>query len=146
MITVITSDNMYGSIWHSINLALIVALLVAALAALHTSKHSTQHKQRNATQTLNAQRAKNSYTTTPIENKHSGLETPPPPATYAVYPSCQETLSKLTTLKQETQTVNSNLHIDGATPVGAVPHSTSTPSHTPDTANTKHSNTYSTQH
>lgn len=116
---------MIGTLWHSINLALCVALLVVALAALHTSKNWTQHKQRNATVTLNAKRGKNSYTTPHIVNKHSGSETLPPPATYAVYPSCQETLSKLTTLKQETQTHNSKQHIEGATPVGAVPHSPS---------------------
>jgi len=115
---------MIGTLWDSISHVWFVALLVVALAALHTSKHWTQHKRRNATVTLNVKRAKNSYTTPTIANKRSGSETLPPPATYAVYPSCLETLSKLTTLKQETQTVNSKQHIEGATPVGAInPHS-----------------------
>ena len=118
---------MIGTVWDSINLALSVALLVVALAALHTSKNWTQHKQRNATVIHNAKRGKNSYTTPTIVNKHSGLETPPPPATYAVYPSCQETRLKLIMLMQETQTVNSNLHIEDATPVGVLPPS---PNHT----------------
>ena len=111
---------MIGTLWDSINLALLVALLVVALAALHTSKNLTQHKQRNATTTLNAKRGKNSYTTLNIKSKHSGSETLPPPATYATYPSCLVTLSKLTTLKQETQTHNYSQHIDGATPVGVI--------------------------
>jgi len=117
---------MTGTVWDSINLALIVALLVVALAALHTSKHWTQHKQRNATTTLNAKRAKNSYTTPPIENKHSGSETPLLPATYAVYPSCLETVSKLIMSKQETPTQNSKQLTEDATPVGVVPPSPST--------------------
>ena len=126
---------MNGTVWDSINLALSVALLVVALAALHTSKHWTQHKQRNATATLNAKLAKNSYTTPPIANKHNGSETPLQSATYATYPSCLETLSKLTMLKQETQTANYSQHTDGATPVGVAAHSPSSPSQTADTAN-----------
>lgn len=118
---------MIGTLWDSINLALSVALLVVALAALHTSKHWTQHKQRNATVTLNAKRGKNFYTTLNIRSKPSGLETQPPPATYAVSPSCLETLSKLTTLKQETPTANYSQHTDGATLAGVAHHS---PSHT----------------
>lgn len=109
---------MIGAVWDSISLALCVALLVAALVALHTSKNSTQHKQKNATQTLNAKRAKNSYTTPPIANKHSGSETQPQPATYAVSPSNPETALKQITLKQETQTVNYLQHTEDATPVG----------------------------
>ena len=115
---------MIGTLWDSTNLALFVALLVVALAALHTSKNSTQHKQRNATATLNAKRAKNSYTTTPTVNKPSGYETPPPPATYATYPSNQATVSKPIMSSQETQTVNYFQRTDDATPVGVTnPHS-----------------------
>jgi hypothetical protein len=125
MITVITSDNMNGTLWHSINLALIVALLVAVLAALHTSKNWTQHKQRNATVIHNAKLAKNSYTTPPIANKHSGLETQLPPATYAAYHSNLETGLRQITSRQEIQTHNSKQHIKDATPVGVVPHSPS---------------------
>lgn len=117
---------MIGTVWDSINLALSVALLVVALAALHTSKHWAQHKQRNATATLNAKRERNSYTTPPIVNKHSGLETPLQSATYATYPSCQETVSKLIMSKQETQTVNSKQLTENATPVGGRPLSPST--------------------
>ena len=109
---------MIGTVWDSINLALSVALLVAALAALHTSKHWTQHKQRNATATLNAKRERNFYITLNIRSKPSGLETPPPPATYAVYPSNQATLSKQITSMQETQTVNYLQHTDGVTRAG----------------------------
>ena len=116
---------MIGTVWDSINLALSVALLVVALAALHTSKHWTQHKQRNATATLNAKRERNSYTTPPIAKKHSGSETLPPPATYAVYPSCLETVSKLIMSKQETPTQNSKQLTEDATPVGGLPHSPS---------------------
>ena len=119
---------MNGTLWDSTSHVLFVALLVVALAALHTSKNWTQHKQRNATQILNAKRAKNSYTTTPIANKPSGLETQQPPATYAVYPSNQVTISKLITLKQETQTAHSQQHTEDATPVEVTPHS---PNHTP---------------
>ena len=115
---------MTGTVWDSISLALSVALLVVALAALHTSKHWIQHKQRNATVTLNAKRERNSYTTPPIVNKHSGLETPLPPATYAVSHSYQETASKLITSKQETLTAHSQQHTDDATLVGVInPHS-----------------------
>jgi hypothetical protein len=117
---------MTGTVWDSISLALSVALLVVALAALHTSKHWIQHKQRNATVTLNAKRERNSYTTPPIASKHSGSETLPPPATYAVYPSCQETVSKLIMSKQETPTQNSKQLTEDATPVGVVPPSPST--------------------
>ena len=129
---------MIGTVWDSINLALSVALLVVALAALHTSKHWTQHKQRNATVIHNVKRAKNSYTTPHIENKHSGLETPPPPATYAVSPSCLETLLKLITLKQETQTHNYSQPIDGATPVGVAAHSPNRNNSTETQANKQH--------
>lgn len=115
--------RMIGTLWASTNHVLLVALLVVALAALHTSKNWTQHKQRNATVTLNAKRGKNSYTTPIIVNKHSGLETQPQSATYAVSPSCLETRLKLTTLKQETQTHNSSQHTEGATPVGVADHS-----------------------
>lgn len=114
---------MIGTVWDSISLALSVALLVAALVALHTSKHWTQHKQRNATATLNAKRERNSYTTPPTENKHSGLETLPPPATYAVYPSSLETVSKQIMSKQATPTANYLQHTEDATPVGGIPHS-----------------------
>jgi len=113
---------MIGTLWDSINHVLFVALLVVALAALHTSKNLIQHKQRNATQTLNAKLAKNSYTTTPTANKPSGLETQPPPATYATSPSSQETVSKLIMLKQETQTVHYLQHTEDATPAGVTPH------------------------
>ncbi len=112
-----------GTLWDSISHVWFVALLVVALAALHTSKHWTQHKQRNATMIRNAKRGKNSYTTPHIVNKPSGLETPPPPATYAVYPSNQATPLKLIMSKQETPTHNYSQHTDGATPVGVAAHS-----------------------
>jgi hypothetical protein len=121
VIAVITSDNTLGTVWPLINLALSVALLVVALAALHTSKHWTQHKQRNATVTPTESQEKNSSTTLNTRSKHSGLGPQPPPATYATYPSCQETLSKLITLMQETQTVNYLQRTEGVTPVGVVP-------------------------
>jgi hypothetical protein len=127
-----------GTLWDSINLALSVALLVVALAALHTSKHWTQHKQRNATMIHNAKRERNSYTTPHIVNKPSGLETPPPPATYAVSPSSQETPSKQITLKQETQTHNYSQHTDGATPVGVAAHSPNRNNSTETQANKQH--------
>ena len=106
------------TLWPFVSLALFVALSVAALAAPHIKPNMMTPRTNNATATLNASRAKNSYTTTPTENKPSGLETQQPPATYAVYPSSQETLSKQIMSMQETQTVNSNLHIKDATPVG----------------------------
>lgn len=121
---------MIGTVWDSINLALSVALLVAALAALHTSKHWTQHKQRNATATLNAKRERNYSTTPPIVSRHSGLDKQPQSATYAIHPSCQETVSKLIMSKQETQTVNSKQHTEDATPAEGTPHYPSTPAHT----------------
>ena len=129
---------MNGTLWDSINLALSVALLVVALAALHTSKHWTQHKQRNATATLNAKRERNSYTTPPIANKPSGLETQPPPATYAAYPSYQETPSKQIMLMQETQTHNYLQRTKDATPVGVVP---PLPSHSTDKQANNQTNT-----
>ena len=113
---------MIGTVWDSINLALSVALLVVALAALHTKANSTLYKQRSVIVTLNAKRAKNSYTTTPIVNKPSGLETQLPPATYATSPSSLETVSKLITLKQETPTAHSQQHTEDATPAGVTPH------------------------
>ena len=118
---------MTGTVWDSISLALSVALLVVALAALHTSRNWTQHKQRNETATLNAKRERNSSTTPPTASKHSGSETQPQYATYAVSPSCQETLSKLIMSKQETPTANYLQHTDDATPAGVAPHYPNTP-------------------
>ena len=106
------------TLWPFVSLALFVALSVAALAAPHIKPNMMTPRTNNATATLNASRAKNSYTTTPTENKPSGLETQQPPATYAVYPSSQETLSKQIMSKQETQTANYFQHIEDATPAG----------------------------
>ena len=116
---------MIGTLWDSINLALFVAWLVAALAALHTNKNSTLTTLRNVTVTLNGKRAKNSYTTPTIANKHNGLETLLQSATYAVYPSSLETLLKQIMLKQETQTHNYSQRTEDATPAGVAAHSPS---------------------
>ena len=136
---------MIGTVWDSINLALFVALLVVALAALNTRLNSTSYRLKNATATLNAKRERNSYITLNIRSKPSGLETQPPPATYAVYPSSQETPSKQITLMQETQTVNYLQHTDGVTPVGVAAHShnhtTTTNKQTTHTTNKTNNNT-----
>jgi hypothetical protein len=134
------------TVWLSISLAWYAASLAVAVVALSIRQNSTKPKQRNETTTLNVKRERNSYTTPHIGNKPSGLDRQLPPATYAVSPSNQETLSKPITSTQETQTQNSNLHIDDATPVGAVPHSPSQIGRQPAQANVNHSNTYSKRH
>lgn len=115
---------MKGIVWDSISHVSYAAWSVAVLAALCISLNWMLTTLKNVTATLNAKRGKNSYTTTPIVNKHSGLETQPPPATYAVYPSSLETPSKQITLMQETQTHNYSQHTEGVTPAGVTnPHS-----------------------
>lgn len=117
---------MLGTLWDSISHVWYVALLAVAVAALHTKANSMLYKLRSATATLNAKRERNSYITLNIRSKPSGLETQPPPAIYAAYPSNQAMPSKQIMSKQETQTVNYLQHTDGVTPVGVVPPS---PSH-----------------
>lgn len=117
---------MRGIIWDSINLALNVVWLVGVLVALIINERTMKSLKRSETTILNVLRERNSYTTTPIANKPSGLETPPPPATYAAYPSSQATPSKQIMSMQETQTHNSLQHTEDATPVGVTPPS---PSH-----------------
>ena len=113
------------TVWDSISLAWYAASLAVAVVALSIRQNSTKPKPNSETTTPNAKPAKNSYTTPPIVNKLNGYGQQPPPATYAVSPSSQETVSKLIMSMQETQTQNSKLHIEDATPAGEPPHSTS---------------------
>ena len=119
------------TLWDSINLALYVALLVAAVVALHTRASLTRYRLRSVTTTLNAKRERNSSTTLTIANKHSGYVRQLPYATYATYPSNQETASRQIMSMQETQTHNYSQHTDAATRAEATPPSPSTHTHSP---------------
>ena len=116
---------MIGTLWPFVNLALNVVWLVGVLVALIINERTMKSLKRSETTILNVLRERNSYTTPPIVNKLNGYGQQPPPATYAVSPSSQETVSKLIMSMQETQTQNSKLHIEDATPAGEPPHSTS---------------------
>ncbi len=112
---------MMGTLWDSINLALIVAYLVAVHVALHTSHNLTRQRLGNATTTPNAKPANKTYTTATTANKPNTYDKQPQSATYAAYRSNQATPLRQITLKQETQTHNYFQHTEDATLAGGPP-------------------------
>lgn len=122
---------MMGTLWDSINLALIVAYLVAVHVALHTSHNMTRQRLGNATTTLNAKPANKRYTTATTVNRQNTYATQQQSVTYAAYHSNQATGLKQITLNQETQIANYFQHTEDVTPVGVAPHSHQPPQ--PDT-------------
>ena len=137
---------MMGTLWDSINLALIVAYLVAVHVALHTSHNMTKQRLGNATTTPNAKPANKHSTTPTTANKQHTYAQQPPPATYATYPSNQATTLRQIISNQETPTAHYNPHTDYATNVEATPHYPTNPPHQhtgTDTTNKQKTNTSS---